>query len=255
MKSRTKSKIEQRFEHKPYIFAHRGAMGYETENTMESFKKALEMRVGLETDVRLTKDKNLVCFHDKSFKINGKWHSVRRCTLNALKDFDFKDNRCIASINEVFEAFQYCSILRYSIDIGTTLAGKKLINTAKKFNVLDRIEITDTRVRVLKRLRKYNENVKLVHTIPHIIQEITDDNIEFQKLKELDINTLNIQCTRADDGNFETIVDHGFDCYVWGVNRSVWMKRILKLRHKGQFVRAIYSNYPDKLKKLRKEYF
>ena len=36
---------------KPYIFAHRGAMGYCIENTMESFRKAVDMKVGIETDV------------------------------------------------------------------------------------------------------------------------------------------------------------------------------------------------------------
>ncbi|MFO8017397.1 MAG: glycerophosphodiester phosphodiesterase [Promethearchaeia archaeon] len=255
MKTKSNTDIEQFFEDKPYIFAHRGAMGYEVENTMESFKKALDMRVGIETDVRLTKDKKLVCFHDKSFKINERWHSVKRSTLKELRGYNFKDDRYIPTIKEVFEEFQYCSILRYSIDISNSRAGKRLIDIAKEFNILNRIEITDTRLRVLEKLRNYDNKVKLVHTVPPIVQKVKDDNVEFQKLKDLSIDTLNIQYIRADEENFELIVDHGFHCYVWGVNRSVWMKRILKLRHHGEFVRALYSNYPDKLKRLRKECF
>ncbi len=45
---------------KPYIFAHRGASGYEIENTIPSFKKAISMGAGIETDIRATKDKKLI---------------------------------------------------------------------------------------------------------------------------------------------------------------------------------------------------
>ena len=48
-------------------------MGYCIENTMEAFRKAVEMKVGIETDIRLTIDKKLVCFHDPGFKIKHKW--------------------------------------------------------------------------------------------------------------------------------------------------------------------------------------
>ena len=47
-------------------FAHRGASSYYPENTMLSFKKALEMgATGIETDVQLTKDGVLVLIHDE----------------------------------------------------------------------------------------------------------------------------------------------------------------------------------------------
>ncbi|MGH4123311.1 MAG: glycerophosphodiester phosphodiesterase [Clostridium sp.] len=47
-------------------YAHRGASAYYPENTMLSFKKALEMgATGIETDVQLTKDGVLVLIHDE----------------------------------------------------------------------------------------------------------------------------------------------------------------------------------------------
>ena len=55
---------------KPYIYGHRGA-SYCIENTMPCFKKAIELKVGIETDVRLTKDNILVCFHDHEFHIGS----------------------------------------------------------------------------------------------------------------------------------------------------------------------------------------
>jgi len=45
--------------------AHRGASGYELENSFAAFDKAVELGVdAIETDVRVTKDKKLVLIHD-----------------------------------------------------------------------------------------------------------------------------------------------------------------------------------------------
>ncbi|MEM3174237.1 MAG: glycerophosphodiester phosphodiesterase family protein, partial [Candidatus Bathyarchaeia archaeon] len=44
---------------------HRGAKAYEPENTIRSFKRALELGVNaIELDVRRTKDGELVVIHD-----------------------------------------------------------------------------------------------------------------------------------------------------------------------------------------------
>lgn len=52
------------------IAAHRGASGSFTENTMEAFSKAVEHSADMiELDVQLTKDMQIVCYHDLS--ING----------------------------------------------------------------------------------------------------------------------------------------------------------------------------------------
>lgn len=51
------------------VVGHRGAAFYAPENTVASFKKALEMGVdGVEIDVYLTKDKNIAVIHDKDTK-------------------------------------------------------------------------------------------------------------------------------------------------------------------------------------------
>lgn len=48
------------------IFAHRGASGYAPENTLEAFALAMEMGAdGIELDVQLTKDGEVVVIHDE----------------------------------------------------------------------------------------------------------------------------------------------------------------------------------------------
>src|ERR1700756_80457 len=46
--------------------AHRGASAYEPENTLRSFKRAIEMKTDMiELDVRLSYDRHLVVMHDE----------------------------------------------------------------------------------------------------------------------------------------------------------------------------------------------
>ena len=50
----------------PLIIAHRGDVTNAPENTVPAFRKALELGAdGIELDVRLTRDEELVVFHDR----------------------------------------------------------------------------------------------------------------------------------------------------------------------------------------------
>jgi glycerophosphoryl diester phosphodiesterase len=241
---------------KPYIYGHRGAMGYCIENTMAGFKKTIELKVGIETDVRLTKDNILVCFHDPEFKIGIQSYLIKDLTLAELKKIDFKDNREIATVEELFKVFgQECDTLRFSCDIGNRKAGLELIILAEKYSVLEKLEITEMKINILAFLRKQNDQIRLIHTIPHFIVNINNNTVDFDKLKELNIDTVNIKYEQANQKNFETIIENGFRCYTWGVNAKTRMKRVLNLNYNGKFVEGIYSDYPDKVKQLRDEIF
>ena len=69
------------------IIGHRGARGIEPENTMRSFRKALELKVDLiECDVHMTKDDHIVLIHD---------HTVDRTTnaTGPVNGFTFEEIR------------------------------------------------------------------------------------------------------------------------------------------------------------------
>ncbi len=240
---------------KPLIFGHRGAMGYSIENTISSFKKALEMGVdGIETDIRLTKDKKLICFHDTGFYTGPIWHKVRKLTLTQLKSIKFKDNREIPTLNELFIVFkEMANNLRYSFDIENKKVGLRVINLAKKYLIFNNIEITDTRTRVLSYLREQSKEIKLIHTIPHNIIKINSKTINFDILKELNIQVVNVKDKSATLEVFKFLVDNGFKCYVWGVNKKYRMKKILNLKYKDEIVEALYTDYPDILIDLKNE--
>ena len=67
---------------KPYVFGHRGASGYEIENTLPSFKKAVRMGAGIETDVQETKEKKLTA----SDRIREKKDSTEKIKAADIKE-------------------------------------------------------------------------------------------------------------------------------------------------------------------------
>lgn len=69
------------------IFAHRGFSHRYPEATRLAYEKAIEAGVhGFECDVRLTKDKEIVCFHDRTLRrITGKKKALSRTTFKELQ--------------------------------------------------------------------------------------------------------------------------------------------------------------------------
>jgi len=240
----------------PYIFAHRGASGYEIENTIPAFKKAVEMGAGIETDVQLTKDNKLVCFHDPTVKIEEKYYLIKNFTLKELRAIKFEDSRSIPLVKEIFDIFKDApNTLRYSFDILDKKSGFELLNLAEKASLLKNIEITDRRLRLLSALRRKNKESNLVYTLTETINSINAKTVNLDKLRKLRISTINIMRRRHIEELFRDVIDHGLKCYIWGVNTKPNMKRIIKMRYKDEIVSAIYTDYPDKLLNLIREHF
>lgn len=72
------------------IYAHRGSSGVYPENTMLAFEKAVEEGAdGIELDVQLTKDGQVVVIHDETLaRTTGAEGYVRDYTLEELKKLD-----------------------------------------------------------------------------------------------------------------------------------------------------------------------
>ena len=90
-----------------FVVGHRGAPGYEPENTVRSFSKAVRLGVNyIEMDVRTTKDNNLVLMHDRNVvrTTNGKG-LVRDLSLQEIRRLDAGKGEKVPLLSEVFELF------------------------------------------------------------------------------------------------------------------------------------------------------
>jgi glycerophosphoryl diester phosphodiesterase len=84
---------------------HRGARAYAPENTLMSFKKALEIGVdAVELDVRKTNDGQIVVIHDENVKrtTNGEG-LVRDLTLKEIKVLDAGSGQKIPTLEETLD--------------------------------------------------------------------------------------------------------------------------------------------------------
>ena len=118
---------------------------------------------------------------------------------------------------------------------------------------MSNIFITDTHFSVLRALRAYDNSVNLVHTIPHGISRIKTNNIQFQKLKEVNIDIINIKSNKYIKENFSIGINNNLKCFFWGVNTRIRMKKILQMNINGESVEAIYTDYPDRLNEIKKK--
>jgi glycerophosphoryl diester phosphodiesterase len=85
---------------------HRGARAYEPENTIRSFKRAVEMGVdAVELDVRKTEDNHIVVIHDADVKrtTNGEG-LVSDLTLQQIQQLKTEKNQTIPTLEEALEA-------------------------------------------------------------------------------------------------------------------------------------------------------
>ena len=64
------------------IFGHRGLPNVYEENTFKSLNKALEICDFVETDVRITKDEELVLYHDTTIQTK----QIEECTLSDIDE-------------------------------------------------------------------------------------------------------------------------------------------------------------------------
>jgi glycerophosphoryl diester phosphodiesterase len=74
----------------PILYAHRGAAAELPENTLSSFRRALDAGAGaLETDVHMTRDGHVVVSHDATGeRMAGVVRAIRHATLDEVRSWD-----------------------------------------------------------------------------------------------------------------------------------------------------------------------
>ena len=229
-------------------YAHRGASAYAPENTMTSFRKALQLGAnGIELDLQQTKDGKIVVFHDNEIdkKSNGKG-KISDYTYKELLDFDFGSWFDLKFKNEkivLFEDFakEFLSKkLTFAIELKQEGIEKDTLDIIKKYATHDDIYITSFNYKALENMRKIDSNIKLSWLIK---ENINKNNID----KLLKINGTQI-CPKADNvtrDDIELANKSGLRVRLWGVSNEKIIENVYKLDIDGMTV-----NFPDKLQNL-----
>ena len=235
------------------IIAHRGASGYKPEMTIPAYELALKQNVdGFETDVRLTKDLELVGVHDrKTSRVADRDLVVSKSTLKELQELDFSSEETEAKVMTIRE------FLSLAID-----SGKSLTLTIETKHVTKHHGLLEHKLNDLLTELKMNANqharvkIVLMSFNPLAVLRFSKSNplIPRVQLKEKCYPFLHLY---PNPGNPEIVgpgielllkrpdlitkfKDQGKKIFVWTVNSPQDMRFCLE-----RGIDAIITNYPD----------
>ncbi len=133
---------------RPMVVAHRGFSGRFPENTLRSFREALQLPIdAVELDVRRTKDGVLVVIHDPTVDrtTNGRgrvadltWDELQRLDAGAWKGSEFVGER-IPRLEEVLKLIDGCVVVFVEIkEVGTEA---DIVATLGRLDAFDWVKI------------------------------------------------------------------------------------------------------------------
>lgn len=135
-------------------FAHRGLYDNENgvpENSLAAFRAAMEAGVGVELDVRLTKDGRIVVFHDNTLdRLCGVSGRVEDCTLYELKQLRLLGtDEAIPLFTDVWSLLaegRVPAIVEIKAGVRSTELCEKLVERLSRYSVPYAIESFDPRI-------------------------------------------------------------------------------------------------------------
>lgn len=236
------------------IFAHRGFSGKYPENTMIAFQKAVEIGVdGIELDVHLTSDNEIVIIHDEDIKrtCNGEG-LVRDMTYAELSKFDASAKfvgvygfNGIPTLREYFELVKDTDVIT-NIELKTGVyeyptIEKRVIDLIKEFNLEDKIILSSFNHFTVKRCEEIAPEIKrgfLCESWLIGYGKYTAEN--------------NVQCCHPYFRSLsQDVIDemHSAGCEIntWTVNEYEDIERLAQMG-----VDSLIGNFPDRMiEKLR----
>jgi glycerophosphoryl diester phosphodiesterase len=216
---------------------HRGARAYEPENTLSSYKKALELGVdAVELDVRRTKDGEIIVIHDAEVDrtTNGKG-LVSQLTLKEIKQFNTEKDQKIPTLEEALDFLD--KKVKVLIELKETGFEGKMLKTVQKKGLEKNVIIVSFLEEALRKVRELNDIVEtgLIYT-KHKNPIKTASDLKANYLLPLYRFTHTADVQKAHQNGLKVIV--------WTINKSEEVAEYVK---KG--VDGITSDRPDILAK------
>ena len=140
---------------------HRGARAYAPENTLTSFKKALEIGVdAVELDVRRTKDRQLVVIHDADVKrtTNGEG-LVSELTLKEIKSLDAGSGEKIPTLEETLDFFD--KKVKVFVELKEAGNEKQALSIVHEKGLEKNVIIVSFLEDALRKVRELNKDIEI----------------------------------------------------------------------------------------------
>lgn len=231
------------------VWAHRGASGYAPENTLEAFEMAAKMKAdGVELDVQLSKDGEIVVIHDETVdRVSGKKGWVKDLTLKELKELNVNQTHpeyervSIPTLREVYELLKPTG-LKINVELKTGVVFydgiiEKVLKLTKEMGMEDRVWYSSFNHYTVKKIKEMDPAAKTGVLYADGIYEPDKYAVSLQA-DALHPALYNVQ--------FDHVVE---DCHKAGLRMHVWTvnepEHIEMMLSAG--VDAVITNYPDRV--------
>ena len=181
----------------PRLVAHRGLLRHAPENTLANFTACLGLGLGFETDLRRTRDGQLVCIHDATVdRTTDGTGAVAERTLAELQRLDagswfdrsFAGHR-IPTLEQVFALVRELgspeTLIAMDLKGADERIEEEMVSTAKRYAVLDRvlaigrpIEDREARLR-LRRADPRAHTARLVNTPQELAEALPEKDADW----------------------------------------------------------------------------
>lgn len=240
--------LDHIYQGRTLVLGHRGASAYAPMNTIPAFEKAVEQGAdGVELDVHLSKDGQLIVLHD--FTIDHTTNGTglaKDFTLAQLKELDagakfnpsYAGTR-IPTLDEVFETvgskLRIINVEIKSMDIDTTDGVEQLTaNCIARHNLQDKIIVSSFNPYALHRFRAILPQVAIGYLY------MPDETAALYLMNDLPHEARHPYHVMIDAAYMAYAREHGYRVNTWTVNDPV---RAVELQKLG--VDAVITDTPD----------
>ncbi|PRX56481.1 glycerophosphodiester phosphodiesterase [Flagellimonas meridianipacifica] len=226
---------------KPLVIGHRGAMGHETENTLASVQKALDLGVDMiEIDVFIIESGEIVVFHDERVdRLANSGGRIEEYNIFDVKQLILDGNHKIPMLQEVLD------LIDNKVALNIELKGA---NTTDRVNFiidyyvrergwsLDNFIISSFKWDELRKMRERNPSINIA-----VLTE-EDPLKAIGVAKELNAVAINPYFKKLTAENIAQIKKEGFKIYTWTVNEPADIQGMVDYGVDG-----IITNYPERV--------
>ena len=220
---------------------HRGAKGYEPENTFVSFQKALDMQVdGIELDVHLSSDSEIIVIHDETIDrtTNGKGF-VNTLSLLELSAIRIDGKYEIPTLKEVFDLVnQDCFI---NIELKSYEATDKVVSLVEKYVTkkgwkYDRFLVSSFDWNALQQVAFLNNK------IPIGVLTETDLDLALAFAKFIQAKSIHPHFHLLTKENTAQMQEKGLQVFPWTINEVEDIQKIKTFN-----VNGIITDFPNRI--------
>ncbi|WP_449538682.1 glycerophosphodiester phosphodiesterase [Ferdinandcohnia sp. Marseille-Q9671] len=245
------------------IYGHRGAKGMYPENTLLSFSKAIEQGVeGLELDVHLTKDGEVVVIHDETLdRTTSGTGWIKDVTLAEIKQYSAGspfshlpkyveewNNEQVPTLKEVLQLLEPYPI-ELNIELKTYAIAyqgieEEIKQLVDEYGKSRKVVYSSFHLPSLLRIKQIDPKSEIAWLLNHDIS-LPHDYIEALHLESLHINKSILLSKTEYPEHIQQLFDN---LRVWTVNEPGEIKRLLDLQ-----VNSIITDFPERAIALRNE--